>query len=207
MSSLVSPPTPDEYCTLFRNGTKAPFRIKKKYCSEDLKLWIEEGKTKDVRLTGPLYMPTVCDWCGTDTGCMRNTTVRGHGDWHISKSCPACEPGVAEWLRDILGKLVHIPVIDGKETPVKVQRSSGAIELCVVGSLLPKQVPIEGVKEYCLKVFQFCVWQNEGMHKWVPVRTLEILNFTQPDGTVHYGADGNPVQNLDTNFNPLLLDA
>lgn len=203
MSSLFSPPTADKYCTLLRNGTKAPFRIKEKYCSKDLTQWIEEWKTDNVRLTGSLYMPTVCDWCGTDTGCLSNTTVRGHGDWHISKSCPACEPGVAQWLQKILGNLVHIPMIDGKETPVKVVRSSGDIEIWIVGSLLPKKVTIAGVPVYCLKVFEFCVWQNEGIHKWVPVRTLEILNFTQPDRTVHYGADGKPVQNLDITFNPL----
>ena len=202
---MSSPPTPDKYCTLFRKGTKNPFRIEEKYCSEALRLWIEEGKTEDVRLTGGLYMPTVCDWCGTNTGCMSNITVRGHKECHISKACHQCDPDVTQWEQGILGNLIHIPVIDGKESPVKVSRSSGTIEKWVVGSLLPKKVTIEGVSVYCLKVFQFGVWQNEGIHKWVPVRTMEILNFTQPDGTVHYDAEGKPVQNLDITFNPLLL--
>lgn len=205
---MSSPPTPDKYCTLLRKDTENPFRIEEKYCSEALRLWIEKGKTEDVRLTGGLYMPTVCDWCGTDTGCMSDITVHGHGEWHISKTCSECEPGVKKWSQDILGNLVHIPVIAGKESPVKVLRSSGDIVKWFLGSLLPKKVKLpDNTVVYCLKVFEFCVWQNEGIHKWVPVRTMEILNFTQPDGTVHYDAEGKPVQNLDITFNPLLLGA
>lgn len=205
MSSPSSSSTAEtETCTLYRFGTRNPFRVPKKYCTDSLQEWIETGKANDVRLIRGLYMPTVCDWCGTDAKTQSAVTVHGHGDFHISKTCPDCQPVVDKWLGNILGPLAHIPEIEGKYIPLKVQRSSGDIEKWVAGSFLPKKVTIAGAPVYCLQVFQFGVWQEKGMQKWVPVEDLVTLNFTQPDGTVHYDAEGKPVQNLDITFNPLL---
>jgi hypothetical protein len=111
---------------------------------------------------------------------------------------------VAKFLEDILGPLAHIPEIEGKWTSVKVLRSSGEMQIWVLGSPLPKKITIAGTPVYCLQVFQFGVWQIKGMQKWVPVEDLVTLNFTQPDGTVHYDEQGKPVQNLDITFNPLV---
>ena len=207
MSSLLSPPSPREeepMCILFRVVTGEKFLVNKKDLTLALKDWIEKGKASNVRLIGPFYFFKTCDWCYTTVESERYITVHGHGDFHISKTCPKCEPRVAEFLKGILGPLAHLPEIKGKEIPVKVQRTSGGIEIWVAGSLLPKMVTIAGAPVYCLQVFQFGVWQNEGMQKWVPVEDLVTLNFTQPDGTVHYDAEGKPVQNLDITFNPLL---
>jgi hypothetical protein len=204
MSSLLSSSTETDMCTLSRVRTGKPFLVTKKYCTPDLQEWIERGAAKDVRLIGGLYMPTICEWCGTDAKCQSAVTVRGHADWHITKTCPDCEPLVAEFLNGILGLLAHIPEIEGKEIPLKVQRTSGTIEIWEAGSLLPKRVRKADANVYCLQVFQYGVWQDKGMQKWVPVEDLVTLNFTQPDGTVHYDAEGKPVQNLDITFNPLL---
>ena len=203
MSSLLSPQ--DEFRTLFRVGTNKPFRVRVKDFSETLQKWIEEGTTDDVLVIHGLYLYLTCDWCDTTVDSAREITVYGHGDWHISKACSDCNPMVERVLKDILGHLAHIPKIDGKESPVKIVRTSGDVQIWVVGSLLPKKQKITGVVEYCVQVFEHGVMQSEGFQKWVPVRIMNILNFTQPDGTVHYDAEGKPVQNLDITFNPLLL--
>ena len=203
MSSLLSPQ--DEFRTLFRVGTNKPFRVRVKDFSETLQKWIEEGTTDDIPLIGRFYLYLTCDWCDTTVNSMSKITVHGHGDWHISKVCPDCNPMVERVLTEILGHLAYIPKIDGKDSPVKIVRTSGEVQIWVVGSLLPKKQKITGVVEYCVQVFEHGVMQSEGFQKWVPVRIMNILNFTQPDGTVHYDAEGKPVQNLDPTFNPLLL--
>lgn len=207
MSSLLSPrarPEGESMCILYRVGTGKKFLVKEKDLTQDLKDWVEKGAALNVRLIGPFYFFKTCDWCFFTVKSEKDITVRGHGDFHISKTCPDCEPLVDKWLKDTLGPLAYIPEIEGECPSVKVQRSSGDIQKWVLGSLLPKKVGNVGASVYCLQVFQFGVWQNKGMQKWVPVEDLVTLNFTQPDGTVHYDEQGKPVQNLDITFNPLL---